>query len=164
LKALAANGIQYDCSYNATAFGLDSGLMPGIPIVEPIESEGVYEYPMAVFSDGTSTLRPAQVTACSFSEMEGLLWQALETERKAFVILSHNFELLNCAKDRPDDVVVKRLQKLCRFLDRHRDCFRVRGFRDLHPYSVPLQPNPLVSPLWKTGLRTVQQAFRRTYG
>lgn len=164
LKALADNAIQYDCSYNASAFGLDSGLMPGLPIVEPIECEGVYEYPMTVFSDGTSTLRPVQVTACSYPEMEGLLWQALESERKAFVILSHNFELLNQAKDRPDDVVVKRFQKLCGFLDRHRDCFRVRGFRGLQPCSVTSQPLPLVSPLWKTGFRIVQQILRRRYG
>jgi hypothetical protein len=164
LRALAANGIQYDCSYNAAAFGLDSGLMPGIPIVEPVEFEGVYEYPMAVFNDGTSLLRPVQLTACSYPEMEGLLWQALESERKAFVILSHNFELLNRAKDRPDYVVVKRFRKLCRFLDRHRDCFRVRGFQHLQPYGVPFQPPPLVSPLWKTGFRTVQQILRWRYG
>jgi hypothetical protein len=164
LRALADNGIQYDCSYNASAFGLDSGLMPGIPIVEPVQVENVYEYPMTVFNDGTSMLRPAQVTACSYTEMEGLLWQAVETERKAFVILSHNFELLNRAKDRPDDVVVKRFRNLCRFLDRHRDHFCVRGFRDLQGSSVALQPAPLVSPSWKTGIRVVQQVLRRTYG
>jgi hypothetical protein len=164
LKAVADNGIQYDCSYNASAFGLNSGLMPGVPIVEPVQFENVYEYPMTVFNDGTSMLRPAQLTACSFSEMEGLLWQAVETERKAFVILSHNFELLNRAKDRPDDVVVKRFQKLCRFLQRHQDCFRVRGFRDLKGSGVTLQPGPLVSSSWKTGIRVVQQVLRRTYG
>jgi hypothetical protein len=163
LKALADNGIKYDCSYNASASGLDSGLMPGIPIVEPLECEGVYEYPMTVFNDGTSSLRPVQLTACSYQEMEGVLWQAVESERKAFVILSHNFELLNRAKDQPDNVVVNRFRKLCGFLDRHRDCFRVRGFQGLQPYSVAFQPPPLVSPLWKTGFRTVQQIFRRRY-
>jgi hypothetical protein len=164
LKALAANGIQYDCSYNASAFGLDSGLTPGIPIVEPVEFDRVYEYPMAVFNDGTSLLRAVQVTACSYPEIEGLLWQALESERKAFVILSHNFEFLNRAKDRPDDVVVKRFQKLCRFLHRHQDCFRVRGFRGLQPSVAASQPKPLISPLWKTGLRTMDQILRRRYG
>jgi hypothetical protein len=164
LRALAANGIKFDCSYNASAFGLDSGLMPGVPIVEPTEFEGVYEYPMTVFNDGTLSLRLAQVTACSYIEMEGLLWRALESERKAFVILSHNFELLNQGKDRPDNVVVKRFRKLCRFLDRNRDCFRVRGFQGLQPSIAAFQPPPLVSPLWKTGFRTVQQILRRKYG
>src|SRR5688572_19740424 len=163
LNALAANGIQYDCSYNASTFGLDSGLMPGIPIVEPAKFDGVYEYPMAVFNDGTSLLRHVQLTACSHPEMEGLLWQALESERKAFVILSHNFELLNRAKDRPDDAVVKRFRKLCQFLDLHRDCFRARGFRGLQPAIAAFQPSPLASPLWKTGFRTMQQILRRRY-
>ena len=88
---------------------------------------------MTVFYNGTRSLRHAQVTACSYREMEGLLWQALESGRKAFVILSHNFELLNGSMNRPDDIVVTRFRKLCSFLDRHRDCFHVRGFYGLTP-------------------------------
>ncbi|MDQ3185431.1 MAG: polysaccharide deacetylase, partial [Pseudomonadota bacterium] len=82
LRALATNRIAFDSSYNATMFGLDSGVSPGISLVEPVECEGVYEYPMTVFDSGTRSLRHAQVTACSCREMEGLLWQALESERK----------------------------------------------------------------------------------
>jgi hypothetical protein len=164
LRALAANGISFDSSYNAVMYGPDSGVATGTILVEPIRCEETYEYPMTVFHDGTSRLRMAQVTACSTSELEGLLWRALKAERKAFVILSHNFELLNQAKDRPDDVAVKRFQALCRFLDRHRDCFRVRGFRDLEPRVASTQPPPLKSPLWKTGFRMLEQAGRRRYG
>ena len=101
-----------------------------------MEYEGVYEYPMTVFNGGTGKLRHAQITACSYREMEGLLWQALESRRKAFVILFHNFELLNSSMDSPDDIVVARFGRLCSFLDRHRDCFRVRGFRNLAPAPV----------------------------
>jgi hypothetical protein len=95
--------------------------------------------------------------------MEGLLWQALESKREAFVILSHNFELLNSGMNRPDDIVVGRFRKLCSFLDHHRDCFRVRGFSDLSPAPVLSQPLPLTSPIWKTGLRILEQGFRRRY-
>jgi hypothetical protein len=116
---------------------------------------------MTVFYNGTRSLRHAQVTACSYREMEGLLWQALESRRKSFVILSHNFELLNGSMNRPDDIVVTRFRKLCYVLDRHRDCFRVRGFHDLTPESVFSQPAPLTSPIWKTGLRMVEQGIRR---
>ena len=164
LAALKANGVAFDSSYNASTSGLSSGIMPGGQIVEPIEFDEVYEYPITVFNDGTSSLRPVQVTACSYSEMEALLWQALEAERKAFVILSHNFELLNRAKDWPDNIVVQRFRRLCQFLDRNRDCFRVRGFRGLQPTVATLQPAPLVSPIWKTGIRTLQQILRRGYG
>ncbi|PTR09490.1 hypothetical protein C8R32_103107 [Nitrosospira sp. Nsp5] len=163
LRALARNHIVFDSSYNASMLGRDSGVSPDVPLMEPIECEGVYEYPMTVFQDGASSLRHAQVTACSYREMEGLLWQALESGRKAFVILSHNFELLNGGMDRPDDIVVARFRKLCTFLDRHRDCFRVRGFHGLAPDLADSQPAPLTSPIWKTGLRMLEQGLRRGF-
>src|SRR3990172_9913132 len=121
--------------------------MPGTVACEPFEWHHVHEYPMTVFQDGTGSLRHTQLGACSYRELDGLLWQALEGGRKAFVILSHNFELLNQAMNRPDNVVVDRFRKLCRLFDRHRDCFRLRGFQDLNPGAVPLQPQPLASPL-----------------
>ena len=163
LRALAANRIAFDSSYNASMFGPDSGVSPEVLLVEPVECEGVYEYPMTVFHNGTRSLRHAQVTACSYREMEGLLWQALESRRKAFVILCHNFELLNGSMNRPDDIVVTRFRKLCTFLDRNRDCFRVRGFHGLTPDLVFSQPAPLTSPIWKTGLRMLEQGMRRGF-
>ena len=163
LRALARNRIAFDSSYNASMFGLDSGVAPEVTLVEPAECEGVYEYPMTVFHGGAPSLRHVQLTACSYREMEGLLWQALESGRKAFVILSHNFELLNGSMNRPDDVVVTRFRKLCSFLDRHRDCFHVRGFDGLVPNLVCTQPAPLASPVWKTGLRMLEQGIRRGF-
>lgn len=163
LGAISTNGIPFDSSYNASMFGLDSGVMSGVMVVEPIECDGVYEYPMTVFNDGTGRLRHTQLTACSAKEMEGLLWQALEAGRSSFVILSHGFELLNQAKSRADDVVVKRFHKLCSFLERNQDVFRVRGFRDLKPRISHNQPRPLTSPIWKTGARIIEQVYRKIY-
>lgn len=163
LSALAANNIAFDSSYNASMFGLDSGVMPGITVVEPIVCEGVFEYPMTVYNDGSASLRHAQLTACSFGELEGLLWQALETERSAFMILSHGSELLNPAKSRADDVVVKRFNKLCALLDKNRDCFNVRGFHGLTPSPPQSQPVVLTSPPWRTMTRMMEQVYRRKY-
>lgn len=163
LSALAANGISFDSSYNASISWMDTSIFPEKTVVDTIEHAGVYEYPMTVFNDGTRALRHAQLTACSYMEMEGLLWQALETERNSFVILSHNFELLNIAKNRPDNVVVDRFNKLFSFLDRNRDSFRVRGFDGLQPQMGMSQPLPLVSPRWKTGARMLEQVYRRRY-
>jgi len=163
LSALAANGIPFDSSYNASLFGPDSGVMPGVTVVDSIEYQGIYEYPMTVFKDGTRSLRHAQLTSCSYKEIEGLLWQALEAGRNSFVILSHSFELLNRAKDRPDDLVVKRFRRLCSFLDQNRDSFRVRGFQGLKPQITQRQPAPLASPIWRTGARMIEQAYRRKY-
>ena len=163
LRALRANGIRFDSSYNASVFGPDSGVLPGITVVSPIECEGVYEYPMTVFDDGTRTLRHVQVTACSYREMEGLLWQAVEVERSAFVILSttsSSSTALAMGRRCRGNV----FRSLCSFLDRNRDCFRTRGFRDVNPRIAREQPAPLASPLWRTGVRMLEQAYRRRYG
>lgn len=164
LPALAANGIVFDSSYNSTMFGPDSGVCPGEDVYDVIECDGVVEYPMTVFNDGTSKLRHVQLAACSNYELEGLMWQALEQQRQSFMMLSHNFELLNAARNRPDPIMIRRFARFCRFMADHRDSFTLRGFHDLPPSSVTTQPPVLTSPLWKTGHRIVQQAMRRRYG
>ena len=164
LLALAEAGIAFDSSYNASILGSDSGVMPGLALTEPMLCDNVHEYPMTVFNDGTSALRHAQLTACTWAELEALLWQALEQRRTSFVILSHGAELLNTAKDRADPVVVDRFRKLCAFLDKNRDSFRTEGFHGRQPVSIAHQPPPLVSPLYRTGMRMMQQAYRRRYG
>jgi hypothetical protein len=55
LRALSKSGIPFDSSYNASQFGADSGVMTGLTVVEPIECEGVHEYPMTVFDDGSGS-------------------------------------------------------------------------------------------------------------
>jgi hypothetical protein len=163
LRALAHAGVRYDSSYNASMGGLDCGVAPGTCVLEPLACDGVIEVPMTNYDDGSGRLRHAQITACSWSEMEGLLWQAAEQERQAFVVLWHNFELLNPAKNRADDVMVRRFDRLCQFLDRHRDSFRVRGFAGYAPALDRPQPQALRSPRWKTGLRMAEQLYRRRW-
>lgn len=170
LGALAANGIVYDSSYNASMFGPDSGVAPGVTLVDAARCDDVVEYPMTVFDDGRRALRHVQLTSCSFEEIEALLWQALRAGRDSFMILSHSFELLNRAKNRPDAVVVRRFRRLCAFLERHRDVFRTCGFSELPaalqrvtPPQRP-QPAPLSSPLWRTCARMAGQAYRWRYG
>lgn len=163
LRALFANQITFDSSYNATMFGLDSGIAPSELLVEPQCVEGTFEYPMTVFKDGNGGLRHAQLSACSFRELEGLLWQSLESGRNSFMILSHNFELLTPDKNSVDQTVLRRFKQLCQFLEKNSDCFTVRGFEQLSGVSVPSQPAPLTSPLWKTSLRIMEQIMRRKY-
>ena len=163
LGALAKNGIQFDSSYNASQFGQDSGVLPGQIATEPFSCDGIFEYPMTVFNDGSSKLRHAQIAACSHQEMEGLLWKAQEAGNKSFVVLSHNFELLNKSKTKPDWVAVKRFEKLCSFLDKNRDCFTVKGFHGLAGENTPVQPQPIKSPSWKTIHRMAEQIYRRVY-
>lgn len=163
LHALAANGLPFDSSYNATLMGPDSGVMPGTLMTDPARCDGVTEYPMTVYSDGRG-LRHAQLTSCSSAELEGLLWQALEQGRQAFVLLSHGFELLNTAKTRSDPVVVQRFRRLCQFLEQHSDSFRTGGFTGRPQDVAGIQHGPLTSPFHRTGMRMLEQAYRRRYG
>jgi len=163
LPALIANKLQTDLSYNASMFGPTSGVCPGETLDQPRQLGDVLELPMTVYEDGRG-LRHAQLTACSWSELEGLLWQALDAGHTSFVILSHGSELLAPGLSRADPVVVDRFDRLCRFLDRERTSFVVRGLRDGPPPRIPVTPvKRLRSPIWRTGLRMMEQVWRRRY-
>ncbi len=161
LSALQENDIFVDSSYNACLMGLESNLMPGEMITEAILYNGIYEVPMTVYYDRPGHLRHVQLCACSFKEMEGLLWSALEQRRQNFTILSHNFELLNRSFNRPDTIVVKRFNKLCEFLDKHRDSFKTCDFSNYRGPVVQHQPLPLNSSMLRTGLRMIEQVWSK---
>lgn len=161
LHALCEVGIAFDASYNATMYGPDSGLADGTVLVDVYQEGPVVEVPMTVFDDGLGRLRHAQLAACSWRELEAMLWQALETGRQTFVILSHNFELFAPSKLALDPVVLRRFVALISFLDRHRDVFHTRGFHGWTPPARRMQPSLLRSNALRTYQRMVEQAWRR---
>ncbi len=161
LSALKDNGILVDSSYNPAIMGMTSGLRPNEMLTQPLFHEGVCEVPMTVFTDRPGHLRQAQLCACSSREIEGMLWKSLEEGREAAVILSHSVELLDGTRTRPNKTVIKRFKKLCEFLDRNRDVFEVTDFSEYDcPNHLP-QPAPITSPIWKTGIRHIEQAWSR---
>ncbi|MCW5661950.1 MAG: hypothetical protein KIT60_29965 [Burkholderiaceae bacterium] len=162
LAALADNGIAIDCSYNASTMGPSSGVCPGETLDQARQLGPVLELPMTVYADGRG-LRHTQLTACSWGELQALLWQAADRGHGQFVVLSHNFELLTPGLQRVDPIVLRRLRRLAAFLDRHRDRFRVRGLLGDAPTPPSAAPRHLRSPLWRTGARVLEQAWRRTY-
>lgn len=164
LDALTANGVRYDSSYNAAVFGPDSGVSPGRMLVDVCHQRGVLEVPMTVYWPGIGALRHVQIGACSSREIETLLWQALEEERGSFVLLSHNFELLSQDKTRVDPVVARRFQRLAAFLDRHRDCFAVRGFAEGGPPRRGTASQPLRGRAVHAAWRVAEQLYRRRFG
>jgi hypothetical protein len=164
LAAIRDNGISVDSSYNASMLVRNHGIEPHRRIYDPVVLDGLQEHPMTVFDPRLGSLRHAEVVACSTEEMEALLWQAVEQGRPEFVILTHNFECLNQARNRHDPIVAARWENLCAFLDKHRDVFNVRGFNDLEPVTTPLWDEPLSSTPGRTMRRWVQQGVSRSYG
>ena len=163
VTAVAQNGLRIDASYNAVQFGPESGVAPDRLLLDLTPLGEVAELPMTVFRDGTRRLRHAQLGACSFSEIEASLWRAADAGRRSYVLLSHNFELLNQSQDRADLVVASRLRKLCSFLDQHRDRFRSAGCAGLQAMPVAEQTTMLSVPWWCTAGRIAEQAWRRGY-
>jgi hypothetical protein len=161
LSALADVGMQVDSSYNPTMLAGDSGVAPGQCLEDATRFGTVLELPMTVFDDGRGRLRHLQLGACSAAEFEACLDQAADQGRSAVVALSHNFELLSEDKRRVDEVVWRRMQRLCRYLDRGRGRFETRHFRGPLPAAATHKPSRLRTPRLATSRRVAEQALRR---
>jgi len=167
LRALARNGIQYDSSWNASYLGRDCGLDLGGPLFGPRVVEGACEVPIAFFQDYPGHVRHAQLAACSFAELRHAMIAAESSGWPFFVIVGHSFELIWRGLRRgrqasPRRLVIRRFEKLCRFLDENRDRFPTRGFATLPTPSDPNQARgPLKSPLLLTAARMAEQLAGR---
>ena len=163
LQALERNGIRFDSSINPGRAwsGTDFGAAERGQRV--VQIGRVCEYPITVFQDRPGRLRQVQIGSTSTSEMLHLLQQAHAQRRHAFVIVSHNFEMLVPGSSNPDAIVVRRFKALCRFLSENRDDFPTVIFPELSAVADEGEPPVLTSPLWRTGLRAIEQARRRLY-
>lgn len=169
LRGLAANGISFDTSFNATVDESFPGLWRGPPRFGPFPSDGCLEIPVSAFSDFGNHLRHAQLCACSAAEMEAALWHARRRGWTVFVIVFHSGELVRKERTgsgvmvKPSRVNVSRFLRLCDFLGRHRD-----EFETVHFSSLPLNgldessaADPLSAPIWRTGWRMAEQFVSR---
>ena len=158
--ALKAAGIKIDSSYNIT-MSHNSEIDASLFDDGPVGHEGIIEYPMTVYEDRPGHLRHVQLAACSFNEIEGLLWKSLELGRNSLVLLSHNFELFDPKTMRANKINISRYEKLCNFLDKNRSSFNTSTFKNTIIDDKNLNNDRLKSPLWKTGLRMVEQLMSR---
>lgn len=163
LQALETNEVFIDSSYNHYFGGPSSGIQANggaIPIL-PFKVGNVLEYPVTVYRDLPSHVRPVQLKGCSLWEMTHVLRKAAEAEHSAVVIVSHNFELLDRRDFSRDRTVAQRFLGLCEFLDKHRDQFETAGFCDplCEPYAQ--QPAPLEGNLGAVAVRYFEQLKRR---
>ncbi len=138
-------------------------------LIQPEMLEGVWELPISFFRDLPRHYRHAQICACSSGEMERALLQAWRRGWRSFVIVSHGFELIKDRKQidhppSPDGTVIKRFERLCRFLSLHADKFVTNGFQDLEPSDL-ISPSPQTRPLrtclHNTAWRCLEQLARR---
>lgn len=136
LRALRRIGIAVDSSYNPLAPQAACGIATPSPLFEACDLEGVREVPVSFFEDWPGHTRPAQLCAVSSAEMEHAIEAAWRGGRRTFVIVSHSFELLDARRTAPCGPVVKRMERLCRFLEKNAARFRTATFRE----PAPLRP------------------------
>lgn len=163
LPALARNGIKYDTSYNFCHFEGACQMRFDDVLIQPRLIDGIIEVPVSHFRDRPGGYRHAQLMACSFGEMRAMLLRAHAMKWRTFVIVSHSFELVNRVKRAPDVTVIRRFERLCRFLADNRDKFRVCGFNDLGPelLTESFEMQDLRSSTLRTMVRIGEQAWRR---
>lgn len=162
LRALAANDIRFDSSYNYPYLGHGCSIKTDYVLTQAARIEGVIEVPVTFFQDWPGHVRHAQICACSFGELSHMLLDAYAAGFKTFVIVCHSFELINRARSRVNRLLVRRFRRLCEFLDRRRDIFTTVGFNDLNT-SISPPPSALVSPPHRTIGRYAEQLTARIY-
>lgn len=126
---------------------IDSSLVQGCSVFTKLgrlsSFADVFEYPLTVFRDWPGHRRQLQLGACSYNEIVHVLTRAHADRWPFVVLLSHSAELLNSGRSRPNRVVVRRFERLCRFLAEHRNDFATRRF-DRSPRVEPVVPERLV--------------------
>lgn len=165
LRTLAKHGIRYDTSYNPPYLSQSCGIDVEGVLVQPCILEGIMEFPITAFEELPGRLRHMQIGSCSLNEMKHLLLQAYRKRWHAVVIVSHGHELLNAGRSRPDPIVIRRFDGLCRFLAEHRDKFATCGFSgvDADTIGALRQERPLSSAAWRTALRYGEQLAMRLW-
>jgi len=167
LQALTALGIEFDTSYNYCYLKSSCGLQTPAPVLQPVPMNGVWQIPISFFQDWPGHYRHTQLGACSSAEMIRAMENAWRANWWSFVIVSHSFE---CLKNRWSSKhvsirpqVVGRFERLCAYLDRHRDLFCTEHFADINSERIPvnLPRVPLGGHLAETMQRVVEQLYDR---
>lgn len=160
-RALRQVGLLVDSSLNDLWDHSAGTIDYATPFSSVREIEGVTVYPVSVFRDGFGRARPLQVGACSAAEMEDALLTAHDQGCQHLVLVSHNFEMLKTGRSEPDPIVVGRFERLCAFLDRHRDRFVVGPYPRGSAMAAPApEARPRATPM-ATTRRHVEQLIRR---
>ncbi len=113
LRALSRIGLRYDTSFNPAYIGAPCQIGLGIDQVDPVERLGMVEIPVSAIYDRPGHVRHAQICALSVREMHAALDHAAATQRPAFTIVTHSFEMRSRDRKRANRSVMQRFEALC---------------------------------------------------
>lgn len=170
LRALGVCGIPMDSSLNVPYLGDTCDIRTAELALQPFDLGATLEVPITYFQDWPGHRRPLQLGACSSWEIEAALWGAARAGWRTAVIVFHSVELLQRVPDmaltgltRPARIVVRRFERLCRFLAQHRDVFETATFGDIAEESLrgPQPRAGLTSHMGRTAWRYAEQLAAR---
>jgi hypothetical protein len=127
LRGLAAEGVEFDSSYNIGFPREGSGIDFKRMLMRPRTIEGVIEMPISFVQDYPGHYRPMQIMATSLAEMRSTLEDAERRGFPSFVIVSHSFELIRRGSA-ADAIVRRRFDELMMYLGRNKDRYQVTTF------------------------------------
>lgn len=164
--AVGENSMLFDSSINPTMSESRPGAVQSSEAGtgEPFQHNGLTLLPMSSFRDGFGRLRHAQIGACSAAELTCALHAAAKADWPAFVLLSHNFELMTPDSSTPDWIVVRRFEKVCRHLADNADELPTCGFDNFPAMPSPRGLQPPAVTKAATVARYAQQGMRRLSG
>ena len=127
LKCLSQVGIALDSSYNPCNYPIS--FPDGAPEPNVAQKiEGTWEIPVTVartpLPEGSNGYKCADCSSLSFPEIRAMLEAAVNAGQEHFVIVFHSFSAVKMkdetyAEMRPNRIVIRRLEKLFRYLAGH---------------------------------------------
>jgi len=159
LDALAELGIRYDSSHNGSHHPWPSAIPLDPRQIAPAEVNGVVEVPVTQIGQGSGGLRHLQICAVSFDEMRAALLHADREDHPVVTLVSHSFELAARGGRRANGLLVRRFEKLCRFLAENEGPLPTAHFTDLVDLPLEAQASPLRSSPLRTAARMAEQAW-----
>lgn len=159
LEALAQLGIRYDSSHNGSHHPWPSALPLDRRLTAPALLEGVVEIPVTHIEQRPGSLRHLQICAVSFDEMRAALRHAGAHRHPVVTIVGHSFELAARGGRKPNPLLVRRFEKLCRFLAGESEDLPTAFFTDLAGLPLDAEAEPLRSGAVRTAARMAEQAF-----
>lgn len=161
LTALAELGFACDASHNGSHRPI-SALPLADAQIAPVRTSGLIEIPVGQFEDRAGRLRHLQICAASFAELTGALHHAALNRHPLTSIVSQSFELATRDGLRPNRLIVRRFEALCRFLGLARKAHPTIRCAQLGaiPLGVPARPMP-ANPA-RTARRVVEQFWSGT--
>lgn len=139
LKALAKNDFLIDSSYNGAFLG-GPCRMPDWGINDLMERDGIYEFPVTNFREATglrsARRMPLDINGVSFEEMHHVLEACRNDGPRQVTVILHSFSFVRAydvqyRRMQARTHVVRRFEKLCRFLAENPAHFAVRTFGGL---------------------------------